>query len=114
MEITAICDNISTNVYTINSCIKNLKSVAVQIGTQRDNQGLRDQIHVWQLSANQVVKATPKEIAKLNVLARSANKQQKLQINKITNHFKDAVQEYSQIQQVCIYIMNLFMDEFIC
>lgn len=99
-ELTSICDNVSTNIYTINSCIKNLKTVIGQVGTQRDTQGLRDQIHVWQLSANEVVKATPKDIARLTVLGRTANKQQKLQIEKITSHFKEAVQAYGQIQQV--------------
>lgn len=99
-ELTSICDNVSTNVYTINSCIKNLQSVVGLIGTARDNQGLRDQIHVWQISANQVVKATPKDIARLTVLARTANKQQKLQVEKVTNYFKEAVQAYGQIQQV--------------
>lgn len=70
------------------------------IGTQKDTKQLRDQIQFWQQEVNQKVKISSDEVNKLNNLTRTANKQQKLQISKITSHFKDAVEAYYKIQQV--------------
>lgn len=57
--------------------------------------------HVTQLSTNQVVTQTSKDIARLTVLMRRGDKQQKLQIEKLTTDFKDALQRYSDMQKVC-------------
>lgn len=56
--------------------------------------------HVTQLSTNQVVTQTSKDIARLTVLMRRGDKQQKLQIEKLTTDFKDALQRYSDMQKV--------------
>lgn len=56
--------------------------------------------HVTQLSTNQVVTQTSKDIARLTVLMRRGDKQQKLQIEKLTTDFKDALQRYSYMQKV--------------
>jgi len=77
-----------------------LNGALASLGTRRDTPGLRDQIHVWQLSSNQVVKSTTTDIAKLASLARTASRAQKLQADKIANYFKEAVQGYSKIQLV--------------
>jgi hypothetical protein len=58
--------------------------------------------HVTQLSTNQVVTQTSKDIARLTVLMRRGDKQQKLQIEKLTTDFKDALQRYSDMQKVYI------------
>lgn len=70
--------------------------------------------HVTQLSTNQVITQTSKDIARLTVLMRRGDKQQKLQIEKLTTDFKDAVQRYSDMQKVkditsviCIICMSL-------
>lgn len=56
--------------------------------------------HVTQLSTNQVVTQTSKDIARLTVLMRRGDKEQKLQIEKLTTDFKDAMQRYSEMQLV--------------
>lgn len=53
-----------------------------------------------QQTTNQTVTQTSKDIARLTVLMRGGDKQQKLQIEKLTNDFKDAVQKYSDMQRV--------------
>lgn len=53
-----------------------------------------------QLSTNQVVTQTSKDIARLTVLMRRGDKELKLQIEKLTTDFKDAVQRYSEMQKV--------------
>lgn len=62
--------------------------------------------HVTQLSTNQVVTQTSKDIARLTVLMRRGDKQQKLQIEKLTSDFKDALQKYSDMQRVNIKIFS--------
>lgn len=47
-----------------------------------------------------MVTQTSKDIARLTVLMRRGEKQQKLQIEKLTTDFKDALQRYSDMQKV--------------
>ncbi|KAL6257171.1 hypothetical protein P5V15_012101 [Pogonomyrmex californicus] len=98
-ELYSLSENITTNIYTINTSWKTLERSYKNIGTSKDNQGLRDKVHVTQLSTNQVVTQTSKDIARLTVLMRRGDKQQKLQIEKLTTDFKDALQRYSDMQK---------------
>ncbi|KAK0162718.1 hypothetical protein PV327_006473 [Microctonus hyperodae] len=98
-ELYSLSENITTNIYTINSSWKILEKANKNIGTSKDSQGLRDKVHVTQLSTNQVVTRTSQDIARLTVLMRRGDKQQKLQIEKLTTDFKDAMRRYSDMQQ---------------
>jgi t-SNARE domain-containing protein 1 len=48
-----------------------------------------------------VVTQISKDIARLTVLMRRGEKKEKLQIEKLTTDFKDALQKYSDMQKVC-------------
>lgn len=98
-ELYSLSENITTNIYTINSSWRILDRACKTIGGSKDSQGLRDRVHVTQLSTNQVVTRTSKDIARLTVLMRRADKEQKLQIEKLTTDFKDAMQRYSEMQK---------------
>ncbi|XP_076665596.1 syntaxin 13 isoform X2 [Andrena cerasifolii] len=98
-ELYSLSENITTNIYTINTSWRTLERAYKNIGTNKDNQGLRDKVHVTQLSTNQVVTQTSKDITRLTVLMRRGDKQQKLQIEKLTTDFKDALQRYSDMQK---------------
>lgn len=41
-EFNSLCENVVTNIYTINSSYKTLESALKAIGTNRDNQGIRN------------------------------------------------------------------------
>lgn len=43
-EMFALCENITTNVYTINSSLKQLDDAFKVLGTVKDNQGVRDKM----------------------------------------------------------------------
>lgn len=109
-DISAICESISTNIETINTNIRNFTSVSDQIGTKNDSPALRDQILVKIMSSNQLVKTSQKGISKLNSLSRGANKQEKLQIQRLTGHFKDVVERNYQTQQVCYTLAHNFFS----
>ncbi|KAI4462671.1 syntaxin [Holotrichia oblita] len=98
-EFNSLCDNIVTNIYTINTSWKTLDSALKAIGTPRDNKGLRDNIHVTQLSANQLVPVTTSYLQKLNRIVKKGEKQQKLQVEKLTDNFKEALANYSSLQK---------------
>ncbi|XP_033339342.1 syntaxin 13 isoform X2 [Megalopta genalis] len=98
-ELYSLSENITTNIYTINTSWRTLEHAYKNVGTNKDNQGLRDKVHVTQISTNQVVTQTSKDIARLTVLMRKGDKQQKLQIEKLTTDFKDALQRYSDMQK---------------
>lgn len=109
-EISAICDNVTSSIYIINSRVKNLKSVIDNIGTGKDSQQLRNQIQSWQQEVLQKIKTSSEDLNKLTELARSANKQQRLQINKITSHCKDAINGFCKIEQVCSLICKIIIE----
>ncbi|XP_058788833.1 syntaxin-12 [Phymastichus coffea] len=98
-ELYSLSENIITNIYTINTSYRTLERAHKHIGTNKDNQTLRDKVHITQLSTNQTVTQTSKDIARLTVLMRGGDKQQKLQIEKLISDFKDAVQKYSDMQR---------------
>ncbi|XP_031772542.1 syntaxin-12 [Apis florea] len=105
-ELYSLSENITTNIYTINTSWRTLERAYKNVGTNKDNQGLRDKVHVTQLSTNQVVTQTSKDIARLTVLMRRGDKQQKLQIEKLTTDFKDALQRYSDMQKSIVEKMK--------
>ncbi|XP_036146088.1 syntaxin-12 [Monomorium pharaonis] len=98
-ELYNLCENITANIYKINSSWRFLEKTYKSIGTSKDTQDLRDQVHITQSNTNQMVTQTSKDIARLTMLMRRGEKQQKLQIEKLTTDFKDALQRYSSMQK---------------
>ncbi|XP_049956335.1 syntaxin-7 [Schistocerca serialis cubense] len=94
-----LSESVATNIYTINNGWKNLEQAYKSIGTDRDSQGLRDKVHVTQLSCNQIVAQTTKDLHKLTSLVRKGDKQSKLRVEKLTSDFKEALQCYSKFQK---------------
>jgi len=58
--------------------VEKLERAYKNIEITKDNQGLRDKVHVTQLSTNQIITQTSKDIARLTILMRHEDKQQKL------------------------------------
>lgn len=56
--------------------------------------------HVSQIATNQLISATSKDLKKLNTLVRRMEKQQKLQVEKLNENFTEALERYSNMQQV--------------
>ncbi|XP_046673102.1 syntaxin-12 [Homalodisca vitripennis] len=98
-ELYALGENITTNIYTINSSLKQLDETLKALGTKRDNQGLRDKVHVTQLSTNQIISQTTQELHRLTALIRGKDKQFKLQVEALRDRFKEAVNSYSSKQK---------------
>ncbi|XP_050303558.1 syntaxin-12 [Anthonomus grandis grandis] len=102
-EFNSLCDDIATNLYTINSSINILQENLKLIGSARDNVGIRNKIHITQLSANQVASRCTKDISKLKLKlstkALKNDKQRKLQADKLDEDFRDTVNKYYALQK---------------
>ncbi|KAH0554690.1 syntaxin-12 [Cotesia glomerata] len=105
-ELYSLTENITTNIYAINASWKSMERAAKHIGTNRDTRELRDQVQVTQKATNNVVTQTSRDIARIAVLMKRGDKEQKLQIEKLTTDFKDALRRYSDMQQSVLQKMK--------
>lgn len=60
--------------------------------------------HTTQLSANQLISATSRDLQRLTQVVRRGNKQQKLQAERLTSDLREAVERYSLMQKVIKFL----------
>ncbi|XP_063623935.1 syntaxin-12 [Cydia splendana] len=98
-ELYNLSEGIADNVNSINIGLRSLEKMMKQIGGPNDNLQLRDKIHDTQQTVNGSVSATARDIQRLGVVARRGDKPQKLQVERLTQAFKDALAKYSLVQK---------------
>ncbi|CAN7999000.1 unnamed protein product [Ixodes hexagonus] len=94
-----LCDNISSNIFSINTATSTLERATKQLGTQADTEAFRDKIHVTQQNANATIKMTSASLHDLAGLIGPADKQQRLQSDRLRNEFQEVVKRYSNLQK---------------
>lgn len=67
--------------------------------------------HQIQTSANEKVLATKKDLQRLTVVVRHGDKQQKLQVERLTSDFQKVVEIYSACQQVSEKLMEIHLNQ---
>jgi len=97
-EFNQLVDAIASNIFTIQTGGSNLERAMKLLGTKRDTQSLRDNIHVIQMSTNQVINQTSQDMAQLVVFARS-DRIFLLQVERLKNEFEKSLQRYSTLQK---------------
>ncbi|XP_022237088.1 syntaxin-12-like isoform X2 [Limulus polyphemus] len=95
-----LSDTISSNIFAINNSATSLDRAQKQLGTKTDSSSFRDRIHATQQLANETVSDTTICLKQLSELVEKGNKQQKLQLERLKNEFKDTVQRYSSVQKL--------------
>ncbi|XP_057341360.1 syntaxin-7 [Microplitis mediator] len=105
-ELYNLSENITSHIYAINASWKDMERAAKHIGTKRDTRGLREQVQATQRTTNNIVTQTSRDIARIAVLMKRGDKEQKLQIEKLTTDFKDALRRYSDMQQTVLQLMK--------
>lgn len=99
-EFIGLSENIAQNIQKVKSSWLELEKSLKKIGTNRDNQEIRDKIQQLQVTTNQIITITSKDLHRLTaVVRRGGDKQQKLQVEKLTSDFKMVVEKYSLSQQ---------------
>jgi len=94
-----LVDKISSNIFTINNNATSLDRGAKQIGTVRDSLPLRDRIHDTEQTTNRVITDTVSALRQLSTVARQADRSKKLQNERLTNEFKEALERYNSLQK---------------
>ncbi|CAD7080324.1 unnamed protein product [Hermetia illucens] len=98
-EFMSLSENIAHNINTVKSSWQQLERAFKVIGTNRDTQSTRDKVHHIQAQTNIKIQATSKDLQRLATVVRRGDKQQKLQVEKLTSDFRTVVEKYSTSQQ---------------
>lgn len=98
-EFRQLCESVTTNIFTINGSGNALMNLLKLIGTAKDGKGIRDQIHLAQMSAKQIMSQSTDDLKRLNIIARRGERRFKLQAERLTNEFQSAVQKYNETQK---------------
>lgn len=98
-EFMSLSEDIAYNINSVTSSCKSLEKFSKIIGTSRDQQATRDKIHNIHTKTNALIETTSKDLQRLTSVVRRGDKQQKLQLEKLTNGFGSVVEKYSAIQQ---------------
>ncbi|KAL0819282.1 hypothetical protein ABMA28_008522 [Loxostege sticticalis] len=98
-ELYNLSEGIADNVNSVNTGLRSLEKMMKQIGGPNDSVQLRDKIHECQQSVNACVSATARDLQRLGVVVRRGDKPQKLQVERLTQAFKDALARYSSVQK---------------
>uniref|UniRef100_A0A182X6N1 t-SNARE coiled-coil homology domain-containing protein n=1 Tax=Anopheles quadriannulatus TaxID=34691 RepID=A0A182X6N1_ANOQN len=98
-EFISLSESIAANTIFVKQSWQFLEKANRTIGTAKDNQSLRDKINDIQTGTNQRIGTTTKDLQRLTVVVRGGDKQQKLQVEKLTSDFKQVVEFYSKSQQ---------------
>lgn len=99
-EFISLSESIAANTIFVKQSWQFLEKANRTIGTPKDNQTLRDKVHDVQSGTNQRIATTSKDLQRLTVVVRRGDKQQKLQVEKLTSDFTHVVQMYSKSQQI--------------
>ncbi|XP_041983116.1 syntaxin-12 [Aricia agestis] len=98
-ELYNLSEGIASNVSSIHSGLRSLEKMMKQIGGPNDNLQLRDKIHDTQQNVNGSVSATARDLQRLGVVVRRGDKPQKLQVERLTQVFREALAKYSSVQK---------------
>jgi hypothetical protein len=62
--------------------------------------------HQTQSTTNTKIQATSKDLKRLTVVVRHGDKLQRLQVEKLTEEFRNVVEYYSRSQKVCLHMFT--------
>ncbi|KAK9508402.1 hypothetical protein O3M35_005971 [Rhynocoris fuscipes] len=105
-ELFDLSENVTANIYSINSYSKKFEQALKTIGGQKDSLAYREDMQSNLHTANKIVNQTTKDLYKLSSIVKKGDKRQKLQVEKLTNTFKEAVQMYSKVQKQLVEKMT--------
>ncbi|RVE47022.1 hypothetical protein evm_008304 [Chilo suppressalis] len=108
-ELYNLTEGIADNINSVNSGLLSLEKKMKQIGGPNDNLQLREKIHECQQTVNACVSATARDLARLGVVVRRGDKPHKLQLERLTQAFREALDKYSGVQKQVSAKMAEFM-----
>ncbi|XP_077292265.1 syntaxin 13 [Arctopsyche grandis] len=110
-ELYTLSENIAASIQGINQAWRQLDKTKAQVGSRRDTKQLRQKAHDIQLGINESVAATTRDLRRLTVVVRRGDKKQKLQVERLTQTFTDALTKYSAVQKQLSEKMQMHMPD---
>jgi len=102
-EFTRLAQSVSTNIQKITKNVAEIQTMVSRIGTNQDNQQLRDKLHNVQHYTGQLAKDTNKLIREISSVPppdnQSDQRQRKMQKERLANEFTSALNNFQAAQR---------------
>ncbi|KAH8301196.1 hypothetical protein KR018_007123 [Drosophila ironensis] len=98
-EFMSLSEDIGHNITAVHSSSKQLEKQLKLINTPREQQALREKVHAINTRTNARIQATTQDLQRLQAVVRHGDRQQKLQLEKLTHEFQGVVEKYSAQQR---------------
>lgn len=109
-QFRSLFEKTGSSIQRINSYVSSLERSLRQIGTSSDSVQLRNKITTVLHDVGQNVTRTQTNIKRLKELGRTLSKENRLQVERITNQFLDTVQRFIDIQKRVANQMKAYPD----
>lgn len=106
-EFMSLSEDIGYNINAVAYSWKQLEKIYKVIGTPRDLPSTREKVHNIHTKINALVETTSKDLQRLTSVVQRGDKQQKLQLERLTTDFRNVVENYSSVQQKISAAMKL-------
>ncbi|XP_017136434.1 syntaxin-12 [Drosophila miranda] len=98
-EFMSLSEDIGHNITAVLSSTKQLEKQLKLIGTPKDLPTLRDKVHSINTKTNAKIQTITVDLQRLQGVVRHGDRQQKLQLEKLTREFHSVVEKYSNLQR---------------
>uniref|UniRef100_T1IZZ4 t-SNARE coiled-coil homology domain-containing protein n=1 Tax=Strigamia maritima TaxID=126957 RepID=T1IZZ4_STRMM len=102
-EFSSLCDNISSNIYVVQSNASILDRSQKQIGSPTDNATFREKLQDVQQRTNQLIALTTQYLQQATTLSKTGEKSHKVQAERLRNEFQSVVKRYWELQKQVVY-----------
>ncbi|CAD7006056.1 unnamed protein product [Ceratitis capitata] len=110
-EFMSLSEDIGQNISSVNSSCRQLEKILKVIGTRREQQATRNKVHNIHAEANTRIETISRDLQRLTAVVRRGDKQQKLQLEKLTNDFRNVVEKYSSVQKRITAAMRQSLEQ---
>ncbi|XP_074605329.1 syntaxin-7-like isoform X3 [Brevipalpus obovatus] len=101
-EYNRLSSLISTNVHKITQNVTSMQKMVNQLGTPHDTENLRQELQSIQHYTNQLARETNNCIKELSAIPQPQNRQRRMQKDRLTNDFSDALKNFQVIQRTAV------------
>ncbi|XP_069778363.1 t-SNARE domain-containing protein 1 isoform X2 [Narcine bancroftii] len=98
-EIQEVFQELTANIFRINTNVTSLEKSLQALGTSNDAQELRDGLHMTQQETNKTISSSTKYIKQLSEIVRGSSRREWLQLDRLKNQLSDSIQRYGAVQK---------------
>jgi t-SNARE complex subunit (syntaxin) len=110
-QYKSLSQRISQQVFKITNNVASINRMVGQLGSARDTQELRNQLHGVTESTRDLVKNTSNDIKELSRYDGGQNRQRKLEQQKLSKDFQKTLQEFQKAQRLSAEKQREYVDK---